>query len=71
MTQNKQVLNFLRTHGSITPLDAMLHINCYRLAARIHDLRGQGHNIKTVEEAHDGGTHARYELVEAQMEMFA
>jgi len=45
MTQTQEVLIYLERHGSITPLDALREIGCFRLAARIHDLESQGHYI--------------------------
>ncbi|MBQ0124741.1 MAG: helix-turn-helix domain-containing protein [Clostridiales bacterium] len=44
-SQNGQVLRFMEQHGSITALEAMREIGCYRLAARISDLRRAGNNI--------------------------
>lgn len=43
------ILRHLRRHGSIDPLQALELFNCFRLAARIHDLRGQGHDIRTIQ----------------------
>jgi hypothetical protein len=45
MTQADRILAYLRDHGSITPLEAMRDLGCYRLAARIYDLRAAGHEI--------------------------
>ena len=45
MTQCEQVLEYMKDFGSITPLEAMQDIGCMRLAARIADLREQGHPI--------------------------
>ena len=58
-TQAAQVLEWLQRVGSITPRDAM-EFGCYRLAARILDLRAMGWAIATEAEPHEGGTHARY-----------
>jgi len=41
----------------------MISHGIIRLAARIHDLRQQGHEIETINEPHNGGTHARYVLI--------
>lgn len=42
------ILNYLRKHGSITPDEARDHCRkCERLAARISELRAEGHNIVT------------------------
>ena len=45
MTQCEKVLEYMKGFGSITPLEAMQDIGCMRLAARIADLREQGHPI--------------------------
>lgn len=45
MTQNEMVLDYLRRHGSITPLEALEKLGCMRLGARIYDLRNMGHRI--------------------------
>lgn len=45
MAQRDRVLEYMRQYGSITPLDAIRDIGCYRLAARINELRGLGHDI--------------------------
>lgn len=48
LTSQKQfILQHLRTFGSIEPLTALREYGCYRLGARISDLREEGHNIKT------------------------
>ena len=51
MSQKEQVLAYIETHGSITPLEAERHIGCLRLGARIWDLRRDGYSIikETVE----------------------
>ena len=60
MTQTLRVLSELKRH-SLTAQDA-LQFGCFRLAARVHDLRAKGHEIETRMEPHDGGKHARYFL---------
>ena len=60
MTQNAEILAWLK-RKPITPKDAM-GFGCYRLAARIKELREQGHVIETEMEPHEGGKHARYWL---------
>jgi len=56
-TQSAEILMYLEIHGSITPLDAM-EFGCMRLAARIHELKAQGHAITC--DKSDG--FARYSL---------
>lgn len=47
MTQADAILQALRAGDRLTPLDALRRFGCFRLAARIHDLKGRGHNITT------------------------
>lgn len=47
MSQSKQILEYMRKHGSITSLEAIQHIGCTRLSGRIYDLRRQGHLISS------------------------
>lgn len=50
MGQNKQleqVREHLITHRTITPIQALEQYGCYRLAARICDLRKEGLQIVT------------------------
>jgi len=46
-SQSQAILTDLARGRRITPLDALRDYDCFRLSARIHDLRKQGHNIKT------------------------
>ena len=46
MTQNNQILRHLENGHRITPRIAMIKFGCMRLAARVHDLRNEGHKIK-------------------------
>lgn len=47
MTQNEEVLEWLKKWGCITPAEAYEELGIMRLSARIHDLRGYGHAIKS------------------------
>jgi hypothetical protein len=44
-SQAAQILAHIVRHGSITPRDAIEHYQCFRLAARIHELKANGHPI--------------------------
>lgn len=46
MTQKEQILDFMRTHGSITSMQAF-HMGITRLSARIWDLRNEGVPIES------------------------
>ena len=59
-TQCKMIIDYLKTAGSITPLDALEDLGCFRLSARIHELRQKGFDIVTVRERRNGKVYARY-----------
>lgn len=46
-TQSERILEALQAGGKITPADALRRFGCFRLAARINDLRRAGHAIET------------------------
>jgi hypothetical protein len=48
MTQCERILSILEAGESITALDALREIGCFRLAARINDLKKLGHDIYSV-----------------------
>lgn len=61
MSQPNNVLSHLTDVGSITALEALGLYGVFRLAARIFDLRKQGHDIITeVRRDHNGKSYARY-----------
>ena len=45
MTQNDMVLEHLKRHGTINPMEAMNELGIMRLGARIWDLKTAGHKI--------------------------
>lgn len=47
ISQCEEILDYMRKHKGITQAEAVAKLNCYRLSARIYDLRKEGHNIKT------------------------
>lgn len=63
-TQSSKILRYLMEHGSITGAEALNRFNCWRLSARIKDLRDAGVDITTirVENLGNSGTHAKYIL---------
>lgn len=46
MTQTEWILNHLK-QAPVTAMEALEGCGCFRLAARIQDLRNKGYNIKT------------------------
>ena len=62
-SQKSKILDYMLDNGSITQKEAVEHFGCYRLSARIKDLRDEEYNIITVSEQNEGyGNHARYFL---------
>ena len=64
-SQNRMILGHLKEFKSITSLDALSEFGCFRLAARIKDLRDAGHHIHTemVELPRGGQRIAEYTLI--------
>ena len=60
MSQKQACLDYLKKHGSITPLEALTGFHCFRLAAQICRLRKDGYDIKT--ELEEGKHYAIYTL---------
>ena len=63
------ILAYLRAHGSITPDEARAYCRkCERLAARISELRADGHNIVTTNKDSNGKAvnYAIYKLEDSQ-----
>ena len=46
-TQKERVLQYMELHGTISALEALSELGCYRLAARIADLKKDGHLISS------------------------
>lgn len=49
-SQNNQVIQYMRDHGSITSMEAFNDLSITRLSARILDIKRSGHVVKTVME---------------------
>lgn len=45
MSQNEEILDYLKSGKSINPMIALNKFSCFRLASRIADLRAKGHKI--------------------------
>lgn len=46
MSQNEMILAYLERNGSITQKEAIDHLGCYRLPARIGELKERGVRFK-------------------------
>lgn len=62
MSQTDRILTHLK-RSTITPTQALNKYGCFRLAARIKDLRDSGHQIETEMQRKGDKTYARYRLV--------
>jgi hypothetical protein len=66
-SQNKRIRNYLESGRTLTPLDALYQFSCFRLGARINDLKREGMNIETeiIEITSDGRKKhvAKYKLI--------
>lgn len=45
--QTEQIIDYLNKYGSISQLEAVRDIGCYRLSARIADLKAEGYEIES------------------------
>jgi hypothetical protein len=62
MTQTQRILIYLQSGKQLTPIDALKKFGCFRLAARIADLRKDGHTIWTNYITENNKTYAAYKL---------
>lgn len=62
-SQNTMILDYLLTGKVLTPLEALHMFGCFRLAARIAELRKQGYTIFTDIVKKEDKTFAGYKLV--------
>lgn len=50
-TQTQRVLDYIREFGSITAIDAVRDLGVMRLAARVSDLKKEGYDIISEQQA--------------------
>lgn len=62
MSQADQIAGHLRKGKTVTSVEALEQWGCFRLAARISDLRAQGMNILTETIERNGKKFARYRM---------
>lgn len=60
MSQTTQILQALERGETLTPIDALNRFGCFRLGARVYDLRKMGYNIINLGDE----KYARYKLDE-------
>lgn len=64
-SQEEQVLSYLKAGNMISPIEALNLFGCFRLSARIYNLRHGKHDgvhYEIEEVAHDGKQYAIYKL---------
>jgi hypothetical protein len=66
ITQREQIRRLLVGGYRFSGLDALRNIGCYRLAARVHELRLDGMNIATEYTYEDGKRYAVYHAVKGR-----
>lgn len=59
-SQNKTILQMSLDGMKVTPMDALNACGCFRLSARIFDLRSKGYDIKTDMVEVNGSRIAQY-----------
>ncbi|MGJ7024981.1 helix-turn-helix domain-containing protein [Petrimonas sulfuriphila] len=62
-SQTIQIKEHLLSGKSITPIEALNRYGCFRLGARIFDLKRDGLNIKTEMVERGGKRFAEYRLI--------
>ena len=66
MRQNEWILEELQRGAHVTPIGALAGCQCFRLAARIAELRDIGHNIYTTMIYSNGKRYASYRLIKSK-----
>lgn len=61
-SQTDQILSHLKRGWKLTALDALKRYGCFRLAARINELRAAGWPIITQDVMQDGKKFAAYKM---------
>lgn len=62
-TQRQFILEALQSGKALTAIEALQYFGCFRLAARIAELRATGYTIKTRQRKTNSGKHiAEYYL---------
>ena len=72
-SQSAKVLHHLQNYGSLTAIEALELFACFRLAARINDLKEAGHDIQMeMKRLKNGKKIAVYSLpkIQKQGELF-
>jgi len=63
-TQSARILDFMASGKPVNPMVALRRFGCFRLGARIYDLKQDGHEIKSERVTRRGKTFAEYRLAQ-------
>ena len=61
-SQTAAIREHLQSGKTLTPIQALAKYGCFRLAARIHDLKREGLEIITTEVPAKGHSFAKYSI---------
>ena len=64
MSQSDEILAYLKTGATLTPLEALSRFGCLRLAARKRELCEAGYRIETTIRRNGRKYHAEYRLTD-------
>jgi hypothetical protein len=67
-SQAKEILDHLESGKPLTAISALTNFGCFRLAARIFELRKEGHDIHEVTIEHGGKRYAEYYIPTFKLE---
>ena len=65
-TQRQQILEYLQRGNRLTPIEALNKFGCFRLAAVIHRLKQDDHDIKAATVTWDGKQFAQYYISQVE-----
>lgn len=63
MSQKQQILAHLKNGQTLTAISALSLYGCFRLSARINELRQSGHDIESKFVTRNGKKFSRYKLI--------
>lgn len=66
-SQRDYILRDLLRGAVVTPMDALEDYGCFRLSARINDLRNEGYNIETKIISNNGKKYAGYYFTDEEL----
>ena len=64
MSQEMDILQYMKRKKAISPIIALQKFGCFRLAARIYDLRNKGYKIDAKKVGNGANTWAEYTLID-------